>query len=215
MLVFDVQQICFTFRQRIQVIYSRDKDGETEISGTDGKDGPGPGKMGARSHGRERERRVVGIRAEHARYEEAFVEGKKDCVSVRVISAQQMLRFSHSDLWASVKVINQMLSKWQMQQPSCYMSEHELLPSDVPRTFLNIALYSFCSVTPLLRLASYNVICAMKEAFHLQITGHILEAHNLCFCELDINYVKTVSADIACNEPHMSLEFLTVATGRF
>ena len=137
------------------------------------------------------------------------------------------------------------------------MSERELLPSDVPGTFLNIALYSFCSVNPLLRLASYNLICAMKEAFHLQITGHILEAHSmfmdhhhfqafayhpthhhshhhhshchhshchhsysltctdLCLSELDINYVKTVSADIACNEPQMSLEFLTEAIGSF
>lgn len=59
---------------------------------------------------------------------------------------------------------------------SRYISERQLRPSDVPGTFLNIALHNVGSPNTMLRLAAYNLLCAMKDAFQLRFTGHILEA---------------------------------------
>ena len=52
---------------------------------------------------------------------EAQVEEEgRERFTIRLLSAQQGLHFSMADPWPAVKLVNQMLSKWQIQQPvSC------------------------------------------------------------------------------------------------
>ena len=51
-------------------------------------------------------------------FKEAQVEEEgKEQFTIRLLSAQQGLHFSMVDPWPAVKLVNQMLSKWQIQQP--------------------------------------------------------------------------------------------------
>lgn len=49
---------------------------------------------------------------------EAQVEEEgKERFTIRLLSSQQGLHFSSPDPWPTVKLVNQMLSRWQIQQP--------------------------------------------------------------------------------------------------
>lgn len=56
-------------------------------------------------------------------------EEGKERFTIRLLSAQQGLHFSAPDPWPTVKLVNQMLSRWQIQQPVSSLC----LPSPPPQ----------------------------------------------------------------------------------
>lgn len=59
-----------------------------------------------------------------------------------------------------------------------------------------------------MRTAAYNQLCALTATFDLKIEGQLLETQGLCIPSNNTIFIKAVSAKLAINEPHLTLEFL-------
>lgn len=144
---------------------------------------------------------------------EVFVEGKEGLV-VRLVEGQ-LLKFSCPDAEPIFKELNSAISTWQNQQPSRFMSERKLEPKDVPGTFLNLALLNLGSTEPALRMAAYKLLCAVKKTFQLQIDCHLESSNELCIPMNSAQFVLAVSSQLARNESHLTLEFLSEVVAGF
>ena len=95
------------------------------------------------------------------------------------------------------------------------MSERKLEPQDVPGTFLNLSLLNLGSSYSSLRTAAYKLLSAVKDTFKLSIAFHLESSHDLCIPINCTDFVLSVSQQLARNEPHLTLEFLSEVVARF
>ena len=95
------------------------------------------------------------------------------------------------------------------------MSERKLEPKDVPGTFLNVALLNLGSTDSGLRTAAYKLLSAVKKAFKLRIDRHLESTHDLCIPTNSAQFVISVSEELAKNESHLTLEFLSEVVAGF
>jgi neurofibromin 1 len=56
------------------------------------------------------------------------------------------------------------------------ISERTIRPNDVPGRLLNMALLNIGSDDPNLRLAAYNLLCALSITFHFDLNNQLLDA---------------------------------------
>ena len=98
---------------------------------------------------------------------------------------------------------------------SRFMSERKLEPKDVPGTFLNVALLNLGSTDSGLRIAAYKLLSAVKKAFKLRIDRHLESTHDLCIPTNSAQFVISVSEELARNESHLTLEFLSEVVAGF
>ncbi|XP_012162697.1 neurofibromin isoform X2 [Ceratitis capitata] len=118
------------------------------------------------------------------------------------------LSFIHNDCETIVQVIMHIRSRWELSQTNAMTLHQKIRPKDVPGTLLNMALLNLGTSDPTLRLAAYNLLCALTASFDLKIEGQLLEAHGLCIPSNNTIFIKSVSEKLATNEPHLTLEFL-------
>ena len=95
------------------------------------------------------------------------------------------------------------------------MSERKLEPKDVPGTFLNLALLNLGSTDASLRTAAYKLLSAVKDAFQMRIDRHLESTHDLCIPTNSSQFVVSLSRELATNEPHLTLEFLSEVVAGF
>ena len=95
------------------------------------------------------------------------------------------------------------------------MSERKLEPKDVPGTFLNLALLNLGSTSASLRTSAYKLLSAVKDTFKLRIDRHLESSHDLCIPMNSSEFVVSVSKELAVNEPHLTLEFLSEVVAGF
>lgn len=95
------------------------------------------------------------------------------------------------------------------------MSERKLEPQDVPGTFLNLSLLNLGSSNSSLRAAAYKLLSAVKDTFQLNIAYHLESSHDMCIPVNCTDFVLSVSHQLARNEPHLTLEFLSEVVARF
>ena len=96
-----------------------------------------------------------------------------------------------------------------------FMSERKLEPQDVPGTFLNLALLNLGCSDSALRTAAYKLLSAVKDTFKLHIACHLSSSHDICIPVNCAEFVVSVSEQLARNEPHLTLEFLSEVVARF
>lgn len=145
---------------------------------------------------------------------EVFTEGK-GALAIRLVDEGQLLKVSSSAAENILKELQSTISKWQNQQPSRYLSERKLEPKDVPGTFLNLALLNLGSTEPWLRVAAYRLLCAVKDTFKLELDVHLDDSHDLCIPMNSTKFVLEVSKQLAVNESHLTLEFLSEVVAGF
>ena len=95
------------------------------------------------------------------------------------------------------------------------MSERKLEPQDVPGTFLNLSLLNLGSSNSSLRTAAFKLLSAVKDTFKLSIAYHLESSHDVCIPVNCSEFVLSVSEQLARNEPHLTLEFLSEVVARF
>ncbi len=95
------------------------------------------------------------------------------------------------------------------------MSERKLEPKDVPGTFLNLALLNLGSSSASLRISAYKLLSAVKDTFKMRMSRHLESGHDLCIPVNSSEFVVVVSAELARNEPHLTLEFLSEVVAGF
>ncbi|KAG0224055.1 Ras GTPase activating protein ira2, partial [Actinomortierella wolfii] len=82
-------------------------------------------------------------------------------------------------------------------------------PNDVPGTLLSMAMFNICSPDSALRLASYNLLCALSDTFKFDTGNQLLSAKGLCIPTNNGAFIRRMSEMLARTESHLTLEFLT------
>jgi len=95
------------------------------------------------------------------------------------------------------------------------MHERKLEPKDVPGTFLNLALLNLGTTSSSLRTSAYKLLSAVKDTFKLRIDRHLESSHDLCIPRNCAEFVVAVSTELAQNESHLTVEFLSEVVAGF
>ncbi|KAF9431608.1 Ras GTPase activating protein ira2 [Entomortierella beljakovae] len=82
-------------------------------------------------------------------------------------------------------------------------------PNDVPGTLLTMAMFNLSSPDSALRLASYNLLCALSDTFKFDTGNQLLSARGLCIPTNNAPFIRRMSEMLARTESHLTLEFLT------
>ncbi|XP_074600003.1 neurofibromin 1 isoform X2 [Brevipalpus obovatus] len=118
------------------------------------------------------------------------------------------LSFIHNDCDAIFQAIIHIRTRWELSQPDSVTVHTKIRPKDVPGTLLNMALLNLGSSDPNLRIAAYNLLCALTQTFDLKIDGQLLETSGLCIPSNNTIFIKQISEKLAVNASHLTLEFL-------
>lgn len=87
--------------------------------------------------------------------------------------------------------------------------ERLIRPQDVPGTLLNIALTNLASMDLTLRLASYNLLCALCQAFSFAAeTTKFLSSQELAIPRNPAHFIVDMSTQLALSEPRLTADFL-------
>ncbi|KAG9243047.1 hypothetical protein BJ878DRAFT_481460 [Calycina marina] len=99
-------------------------------------------------------------------------------------------------------------SKYGKELRSLKSFERLVRPQDVPGTLLNIALTNMASSDHILRLASYNLLCALCCAFKYAADSKLLKANELCVSLNPSHFIIDISQQLAHSEPQLTADFL-------
>jgi neurofibromin 1 len=87
--------------------------------------------------------------------------------------------------------------------------ERTIRPEDVPGMMLNISLTNIASSDEALRLASYNLLCALCTSFGFTLGKHFVATNGHSIPANSISLVVGVSEKLAASEPQLTYDFLT------
>eukprot|EP00794_Sanderia_malayensis_P014143 gene14143-15620_t len=133
----------------------------------------------------------------------------EDMLELHFTTGGPGLRFFSASAEQITIAVNHVMSRWKLSQPVCKtVTEKKIRPKDVPGTLLNMGLLNLGSKDPGLRLAAYNLLCALTATFNLHIEERLLEAKGLCIPANNTMFIKSISQQLAKREPNMTLEFL-------
>ncbi|XP_046839575.1 neurofibromin-like isoform X2 [Xenia sp. Carnegie-2017] len=107
-----------------------------------------------------------------------------------------------------VQAVTHLKKRWLMSQPNQTNLSKKILPKDVPGTLLNMALLNLGTRDPNLRLAAYNLLCALTTVFHFKIEERLFEGTGLCIPANNTIFIVGISISLASKEPQLTLEFL-------
>ncbi|KAF9579343.1 Ras GTPase activating protein ira2, partial [Lunasporangiospora selenospora] len=88
-------------------------------------------------------------------------------------------------------------------------SARVIRPNDVPGTLLTMSMFNLSSPDSALRLASYNLLCALSDTFKFDTGNQLLNAKGLCIPTNNAPFIRRMSEMLARTESHLTLEFLT------
>ncbi|TGZ81752.1 hypothetical protein EX30DRAFT_254963 [Ascodesmis nigricans] len=123
--------------------------------------------------------------------------------------AKTMLYFSSPQKTEILKELKRLKDKSSRDVGVDEKSERMMRPEDVPGTMLNISLLNMGSTDPNLRLAAYNLFCAMCEAFRFNMDNQPVSAKGLRIPQDAVSLVTGLSEKLATTEPHLTYDFLT------
>ncbi|KAK2628011.1 hypothetical protein QTJ16_002657 [Diplocarpon rosae] len=86
--------------------------------------------------------------------------------------------------------------------------ERLVRPQDVPGTLLNIALSNMANSDPVLRLASYNLLCALCRAFKFAADSKFMSVKELGVPLNPSRFIIEISRQLAHSEPQLTADFL-------
>jgi neurofibromin 1 len=89
------------------------------------------------------------------------------------------------------------------------LSERTIRPEDVPGTMLNISLMNIASFDPPLRLAAYNLLCSLCQAFQFNLDRQFVNAKGLSIPADAVTLIVGVSEKLAATEPQLTFDFLS------
>ncbi|KAL7314719.1 hypothetical protein PS15m_006255 [Mucor circinelloides] len=85
---------------------------------------------------------------------------------------------------------------------------HGIRPTDVPGRILNMALLNIGSEDPSLRSAAYSLLCSLCISFRFGIDHKLMNARDLCIPANSVDFIVSMSENLANTEAHLTLEFL-------
>ncbi|KAI1294478.1 Ras GTPase activating protein ira2 [Mortierella claussenii] len=107
-----------------------------------------------------------------------------------------------------ISAIAKTKQRFLASKPANY-SARVIRPNDVPGTLLTMAMFNLSSPDSALRLASYNLLCALSDTFKFDTGNQLLSAKGLCIPTNNAPFIRRMSEMLARTESHLTLEFLT------
>ncbi|KAG0019213.1 Ras GTPase activating protein ira2 [Podila clonocystis] len=107
-----------------------------------------------------------------------------------------------------ISAIAKTKQRFLASKPAIY-SARVIRPNDVPGTLLTMAMFNLSSPDSALRLASYNLLCALSDTFKFDTGNQLLSAKGLCIPTNNSSFMRRMSEMLARTESHLTLEFLT------
>ncbi|KAK3754965.1 hypothetical protein QZH41_017349 [Actinostola sp. cb2023] len=106
----------------------------------------------------------------------AFRLSTRSNVQIKVgpMSVQITTHERHKVLGYST-ILNDVYYASEVKEDAVTSASKKIKPKDVPGTLLNMALLNLGSRDPSLRLAAYNLLCAVTKAFNLKVEERLLE----------------------------------------
>jgi neurofibromin 1 len=107
-----------------------------------------------------------------------------------------------------LKTLRASKAKYSKDNRPSKLNERTIRPEDVPGTMLNISLMNMASVNPALRLAAYNLLCALCQAFQFNLDRQFVNAKGLSIPADAVTLIVGVSERLAATEPQLTFDFL-------
>ncbi|KAG0221205.1 Ras GTPase activating protein ira2 [Mortierella sp. GBA43] len=107
-----------------------------------------------------------------------------------------------------ISAIAKTKQRFLASKPANY-STRVIRPNDVPGTLLTMAMFNLSSHDSALRLASYNLLCALSDTFKFDTGNQLLSAKGLCIPTNNAPFIRRMSEMLARTESHLTLEFLS------
>ncbi|KAL3421048.1 GTPase-activator protein for Ras-like GTPase [Phlyctema vagabunda] len=104
--------------------------------------------------------------------------------------------------------IREAKSKYGKELRTLKSFERLVRPQDVPGTLLNIALTNMASSDHVLRVASYNLLCALCKAFKFAADSKFMSTKELCVPLNPSRFIIDISQQLATSEPQLTGDFL-------
>lgn len=100
-------------------------------------------------------------------------------------------------------------AKYSKDNKPSKTSERTIRPEDVPGTLLNISLMNIASSDQSLRLAAYNLLCALCQTFGFNLDRPFVSAKGLSIPMDPVALIVGVSEKLAASEPQLTYDFMS------
>ncbi|EGF81694.1 hypothetical protein BATDEDRAFT_34519 [Batrachochytrium dendrobatidis JAM81] len=107
-----------------------------------------------------------------------------------------------------LQVLRSAVARFQLSRPPVNADERNVSPRDLPGTLLNIAFLNLCSEEPALRVASYDLLCAIVNGFGFNAGVHLHSTKGLAIPFNSHRFVQDISTALAKSEIALTFEFV-------
>ncbi|KAF8455245.1 hypothetical protein BDZ91DRAFT_746797 [Kalaharituber pfeilii] len=134
---------------------------------------------------------------------------EKDVFGIKTDNGKTVTYFSSPKRAEILGRIKSAKSKHSRETKPSKLNERTIRPEDVPGTLLNIALMNMASNNRALRLAAYNLLCSLCQAFNFNLDYMPVCAKGISIPTDSVSLVVGFSERLAAAEPQLTFDFLT------
>jgi hypothetical protein len=96
----------------------------------------------------------------------------------------------------------------QDRNPVSLNQQREVRPGSLPGTLLNTVFLNLPSEDQSVRLSSWNLLCALSKAYHIDAARQLRAAPGLYLPPHNIDLFVDLSREVSVKAPHLSLDVL-------
>nr|KAJ3419272.1 Ras GTPase activating protein ira2 [Polyrhizophydium stewartii] len=132
----------------------------------------------------------------------------KSSASSSSASAMPVLYLSSSRRDTILQALRASIARFQLSRPPMTADERDVSPRDLPGTLLNIALLNLYSEEPSVRVASYDLLCAIVSGFGYNVGAHLHSTKGIAIPFNSYRFVIDISTTLAASETSLTFEVL-------
>jgi len=139
----------------------------------------------------------------------SFHTDEENAFGIKTDNGKLTMFFSSPKRNEIVQTLKNSKSKYSKDNRPSKLNERTIRPEDVPGTLLNISLMNIASYDQYLRLAAYNLLCALCQAFRFNLDRQFVSAKGLSIPTDSVALIVGVSEKLAAAEPQLTFDFLS------
>ncbi|RPA92835.1 hypothetical protein L873DRAFT_1708250 [Choiromyces venosus 120613-1] len=139
----------------------------------------------------------------------SFHTDEENAFGIKTDNGKLTMFFSSPKKNEIVQTLKNSKSKYSKDNRPSKLNERTIRPEDVPGTLLNISLMNIASYDQYLRLAAYNLLCALCQAFRFNLDRQFVSAKGLSIPTDSVTLIVGVSEKLAAAEPQLTFDFLS------
>lgn len=139
----------------------------------------------------------------------SFHTDEENAFGIKTDNGKVTMFFSSPKKNDILQTLRNSKSKYSKENKPSKLNERTIRPEDVPGTLLNISLMNIASFDQYLRLAAYNLLCALCQAFGFNLDRQFVSAKGLSIPADSVTLIVSVSEKLAASEPQLTFDFLS------